>query len=63
MLARLANVIYWSCSGLAVLLGVGAVVAFANAGHGGYIVAAILAIMASMAFGVGRAVRYVVLGK
>jgi len=63
MLGRLANVIYWVCTGLAVLCAIGAVAALPHGDRTDYFGSIFLAVLAVICFGVGRAVKYVVLGK
>jgi hypothetical protein len=63
MLGRLALVVYWICTGFAVLCGVGAVLALANNNNHDMFAVWLLAILGAVSFGIGRAVRYVVLGR
>ena len=57
MLIRLANVVYWTCCGLAALsLGLG----IAYSDHEGFVIGAVVA---AVLYGIGRGVRYVVAGK
>ena len=63
MLDRFANVVYWLCTGLAVLSAALAVVIVINAKRDDYFGTVFLIVMAAMLFGIGRAVRYVIAGR
>lgn len=61
MLERLANVIYWTCSGACVLLALSA--ATALVGYKSGAAGALFLILALGAYGIGRAARYILAGK
>ena len=63
MLNRFANVVYWLCTGLAVLCAALAVAIVINAKADDYFGTVFFAVMAPMFFGIGRAVRYVIAGR
>jgi hypothetical protein len=61
MIERLANVIYWVCTGAAVLLAIGAATAIVGYQSGAASVFCL--VLAVGAYGVGRAARYVLAGR
>ena len=63
MIARLANVVYWSCTGTAILFAVGSVLALPNGRSNDFFGSIALGILAVGAYGFGRAVRYILVGK
>ena len=63
MLTRLANVIYWFCSAVAILCALGILIALPTGGRTDYTGSIALCVLALASYGLGRAVRYVLSGK